>query len=64
MSIAPLYVDFDGIQWLLITSRDVTKQKDLEKKVAKQEERITQLQSELAARQSEDKHPLVPVSQA
>ena len=62
--IAPLYDDFDGIQWLLIISRDVTKQKDLEKKVAKQEERITQLQSELAARQSEGKRPLVPAPQA
>ncbi len=33
VSIAPLYDDFGVMNWLLVTSRDVTKQKDLEKEV-------------------------------
>lgn len=32
VTIAPLYDDFGNIQWLLVTSRDTTKQRDLEKK--------------------------------
>jgi PAS domain-containing protein len=43
VTIAPLYDDFGLIQWLLVTSRDATKQKDLEKKVARQELELAEL---------------------
>lgn len=33
VSIAPLYDDFGVLNWLLVTSRDTTKQKDLEQEV-------------------------------
>jgi PAS domain S-box-containing protein len=47
VSIAPLHDDYGDILWLLVTSRDATKQKDLEKLVAKQQGRITYLESQL-----------------
>lgn len=43
VAIAPLFDDFGNIQWLLITSRDATKQKDLEKKVILQEKELISL---------------------
>lgn len=35
VSVAPLYDDFGEMNWLLVTSRDATKQKDLEQEVNK-----------------------------
>lgn len=43
VSVAPLFDDYAGVQWLLVTSRDVTKYKDLEKKVSEQENQIAEL---------------------
>lgn len=51
VTIAPLYDDFGGIQWLLITSRDATRQKDLEKKVVEQENQIKELRLLVAQHQ-------------
>ena len=48
VSIAPLYDDFDQVQWLLVTSRDATKQKDLERIVDAQEKEIRELRQQLA----------------
>lgn len=47
VSIAPLYDDFGDISWLLVTSRDATRQKDLEKQVLAQGEEITDLKNQL-----------------
>jgi PAS domain S-box-containing protein len=46
VSIAPLHDDYGDILWLLVTSRDATKQKDLEKLVTEQQSRITHLESQ------------------
>lgn len=51
VTIAPLYDDFGGIQWLLITSRDATKQKNLEKKVVEQAQQIQELRQLVEQRQ-------------
>lgn len=48
VSIAPLYDDFGNIQWLLVTSRDLTQQKDLEKKVLEKDQEIKNLRTQLA----------------
>jgi PAS domain-containing protein len=48
VSIAPLYNEFKEISWLLVTSRDATKQKDLEKLVEEQKAEINLLKSKLA----------------
>ena len=48
VSIAPLYNEFQDIAWLLVTSRDATKQKDLEKLVAKQRLEIISLKAKLS----------------
>lgn len=45
VSIAPLYGDFNQIQWLLVMSRDSTDLKNLEKRVAQQQRRIAELES-------------------
>ena len=47
VSIAPLYDDFGNIQWLLVTSRDQTQHKELEKKVLEQNHEIEQLKAQL-----------------
>ena len=47
VSIVPLYDDFGSISWLLVTSRDVTKQKDLEKRVDEQADEIETLKQKL-----------------
>ncbi len=47
VSIAPLYGDFNQIQWLLVMSRDSTDVKNLEKQVAAQQRHITELESQL-----------------
>lgn len=47
VSIAPLFDDFGDILWLLVSSRDATKQKDLEKQVAQLEQKIASLESQL-----------------
>lgn len=52
VTIAPLFDDFGNIQWLLITSRDATKQKDLEKKVAEQQKQIEKLRQLITRQQS------------
>jgi PAS domain S-box-containing protein len=57
VAIAPLYDDFGGIQWLLVTSRDLTKQKNLEKKVLDQEKEIRKLQSLLAKQHATETIP-------
>lgn len=49
VSIAPLYDDFGNIQWLLVTSRDLTSQKELEKKVLEQEHEIKRLKAQLTS---------------
>lgn len=54
VTIAPLHDDFGLIQWLLVTSRDTTKQKDLEKRVTEQQAEITKLRQLLAASQPEN----------
>ncbi|MDB5168623.1 MAG: multi-sensor hybrid histidine kinase [Candidatus Saccharibacteria bacterium] len=51
VTIAPLFDDFGSIQWLLITSRDTTKQKSLEKKVIEQEAQIKELRRLVASPQ-------------
>ncbi len=48
VSIAPLYDDFGDILWLLVTSRDATRQKDLEKQVIAQNEEIRELKNQLS----------------
>ncbi len=48
VSIAPLYDDFGDILWLLVTSRDVTKMKDLEKTVIAQNTKIKKLELQLS----------------
>jgi PAS domain S-box-containing protein len=48
VSIAPLFDDFGDILWLLVISRDVTKHKDLEKRVHEQAAEIIKLKKELA----------------
>ncbi|MBI3889639.1 PAS domain-containing protein [Candidatus Saccharibacteria bacterium] len=45
VSIAPLYGDFNQIQWLLVMSRDSTDLKNLEKQVTQQQRRISELES-------------------
>jgi PAS domain S-box-containing protein len=47
VAIAPLHDDFGNIQWLLITSRDATAQRALEKEVADQRIRIETLEQQL-----------------
>jgi PAS domain-containing protein len=49
VSIAPLHDDFGNIQWLLVTSRDATRQKDLEQEVAEQKIEIASLRQQLVA---------------
>lgn len=48
VSIAPLFDDFGEISWLLVTSRDATKQKELENMVITQQKKIQTLQQQLA----------------
>lgn len=48
VSIAPLYDDFGDISWLLVTSRDATRQKDLEQQVLHQTKEITDLKHQLS----------------
>ncbi len=48
VSIAPLYNEFEEISWLLVTSRDATKQKDLEKLVIEQKLEIETLKEKLS----------------
>lgn len=52
VTIAPLFDDFGIIQWLLITSRDATAQKELEKKVVEQEMQIKELRQLLSQHHS------------
>jgi hypothetical protein len=47
VTIAPLYDNYGDIAWLLVTSRDATRQKDLEKKVIDQAATIRNLKKEL-----------------
>ncbi len=47
VSIAPLYDNSSDISWLLVTSRDATRQKDLEKQVIAQKEQIADLKNKL-----------------
>ncbi len=53
VAIAPLHDDFGAIQWLLVTSRDATRQKDLEKKVSDQDKQISELRQLVASHQLE-----------
>jgi PAS domain-containing protein len=48
VSIAPLFDDFNQIVWLLVTSRDATVQKDLQKRVEAQNIEICDLKQALA----------------
>ncbi len=48
VSIAPLQDDFGNISWLLVTSRDATIQKELEKRVLDQEIEIKALKHKLS----------------
>lgn len=52
VSIAPLYDDAENIQWLLVTSRDMTEFKDLQQLVITQKEKIDTLTSKLVAANS------------
>ena len=52
VSIAPLFDDYGDILWLLVTSRDATKQKELEKRVKEQDLEIHTLKQELATQQA------------
>ncbi len=47
VSIAPLNDDHGYIQWLLVTSRDATRTKELEQLVQKQEKQLEVLKSQL-----------------
>ena len=47
VAIAPLHDDYGDINWLLVTSRDATKQKELEKRVKLQDAEIEKLKQEL-----------------
>lgn len=47
ISIAPLYNEFNEISWLLVTSRDVTRQKELEQLVISQQSEIESLKMKL-----------------
>lgn len=47
VSIAPLHDDFGQVLWLLVTSRDASRQKDLEKLVRRQRDQINALQRQL-----------------
>ena len=47
VSIAPLYNEFKEISWLLVTSHDATKQKDLEQLVDSQKLEIESLKAKL-----------------
>ncbi len=47
VSIAPLYDEFKGVAWLLVTSRDATRQKDLEQLVEDQKTEIASLKARL-----------------
>ncbi len=47
VSIAPLFDDFGEVLWLLVTSRDATRQKDLEKLVDEQKLEIDSLTQKL-----------------
>ena len=48
VSIAPLQDDFGNIGWLLVTSRDATAQRDLEKRVFEQDIEIDALKQKLS----------------
>lgn len=48
VSIAPLFNEYKEISWLLVTSRDATKQKDLEKLVVSQAAEIEALKLQIA----------------
>lgn len=52
VSIAPLYDDFGSIMWLLITSHDATRQKELEQTVIELQGQISSLKSKLGAHSS------------
>lgn len=49
VSIAPLHDNFGEVMWLLVMSRDATKQKDLEKLVDEQKSQIKKLNKQLLA---------------
>ena len=51
VSIAPLHDDFGIVTWLLVTSRDATNQKDLEKLVHEQKIEIDSLKVLLGSRE-------------
>lgn len=53
VSIAPLHDGLGHIAWLLVTSRDATRQKELEQTVVALENEIKSLQSQLRVQQSE-----------
>lgn len=48
VSIAPLFDDFGHILWLLVTSRDATRQKDLEEEVMQLKNKIAKLELQLS----------------
>lgn len=48
VSIAPLRDDYGDITWLLVTSHDVTRRKELEKQVDAQDAEIASLKQQLA----------------
>ncbi len=50
VAIAPLNDDHGYIQWLLVTSRDATRTKELEQLVQKQEKQLESLKSQLNAK--------------
>jgi PAS domain S-box-containing protein len=47
VSIAPLYDEFQEVRWLLVTSRDATKQKELQQQVLDQQQEIEHLKLQL-----------------
>lgn len=56
VTIAPLYDDFGHVLWLLVTSRDATRQKDLEKLVRKQRLQIRALRERISVNPAIDHH--------
>jgi PAS domain S-box-containing protein len=47
VTIAPLHNDYGDIQWLLVTSRDMTRYKDMEKRVVELEIQVSDLKSQV-----------------
>lgn len=52
VSVAPLFDEFNEVHWLLVTSRDATKQKELEKRVVQLESEVEALKLQVSSKQS------------